>query len=234
LPSTVAYEPKDHPVYPPPYKPTLPTVQALPQQETGIRPARAVPYVCSVSGKLGPDHNEFRIQFANQGTVAAVYQVYAGSGQFAPRTYTVAPNTEVSDTWHYGSSNLGEYHLLVFGPNGFYRVFKGSFDAVSANLQTRVIYDITGNGIYLEVTNDNSVGVPLRLFDYYTQESSRRYVDANDTFKEFLSLEQFYGWYDISVETDADPTFQARLAGHLETGEDSMSDPSLNGRWAKP
>jgi phospholipase C len=99
----------------------------------------------------------------------------------------------------------------------------------SANLQTRVTYDITGNGIYLEVTNDNSVGVPLHLFDYYTQESSRRYVDANDTFKEFLSLEQFYGWYDISVETDADPTFQARLAGHLETGEDSMSDPSLDG-----
>jgi hypothetical protein len=29
------------------------------------------------------------------------------------------------------------------------------------------------------------------------------------------------------VDTETDPTFQQRLRGHVETGEDSVSDPSL-------
>jgi phospholipase C len=193
-----------------------------------------VPYVCSVSGDVVPGQNEFQIQFANQGAVAAAYQVYTGSGQFAPRTYTIAPNTEVSDTWNYATINLNEYNLLVFGPNGFYRVFKGSFGAVSANLQTQVTYDIKGQGIYLEVTNANSVLVPLRFFDYYTQQTTQRSVEANKCINEFWSAERLHGWYDITVETDADPTFQARVAGHVETGEDSMTDPALGGSLTQP
>ena len=228
LPSTIAYQPPDNKRHPS-YIPTPPTVQALPQQEHGVRPARAVPYVCSVSGNVVPGQNEFQIAFANHGTVAAVYQVYTSNGQFAPRTYTLAPNTEVSDTWNYAAINLNEYNLLVFGPNGFYRVFKGSFGAVSAGLDIQITYEINLNGIYLQVTNAGSVGVPLYLFNYYTQESSRRFVDANKTFSEFRALDQFYGWYDISVETETDPTFQARLAGHLESGKDSMTDPALDG-----
>ncbi|HZC35074.1 MAG TPA: hypothetical protein VE242_05645 [Chthoniobacterales bacterium] len=34
----------------------------------------------------------------------------------------------------------------------------------------------------------------------------------------------FYGWYDFTVEAG---DFQRRLAGHLETGYDSMSDPAF-------
>ena len=206
----------------------------MPQQESGIRPARAVPYVCSVSGAVISGQNEFQIHFANQGVVAAVYQVYSSSGQFAPRTYSVAPNTEVSDTWNYATISLNEYDLLVFGPNGFYRVFKGSFGTVAANLQTQITYDIKGKGIYLEVTNTNSVSVPLRLFDYYTQQTTRRSVDANKSINEFYSLAKFYGWYDITIETEVDPKFQARFAGHLETGEDSMTDPALDGSLTQP
>jgi phospholipase C len=233
LPSTIAYQPPDDQRHPS-YIPTPPTVQALPQQESGIRPARAVPYVCSVSGTVVPGQQEFQIQFANQGAVAAVYQVYTSGGQFAPRTYTVAPDAKISDTWNYASLSLNEYNLLVFGPNGFYRVFKGSFGAVSANLQTQVAYDINRKGIYLEVTNANSVLVPLRLFDYYTQQTTQLSVEANKSIKEFWSLERFFGWYDITIETDADPTFQARLVGHLETGEHSMTDPALDGSLTQP
>jgi phospholipase C len=233
LPSTIAYQPPDNKRHPN-YVPTPPTVQAMPHQEAGIRPARAVPYVSSVSGNVVPGQNQFQIRFANHGTVAAVYQVYTSSGQFAPRTYTVAPNTAISDTWNYARISLNQYNLLVFGPNGFYRVFKGSFGAVSANLQIRVTYNINENGISLEVTNANSVLVPLRLFDYYTQQTMQRSVEANMSFNEFWSLATFYGWYDITIETDADPTFQARLAGHLETGEDSMTDPALDGSLIQP
>jgi phospholipase C len=32
---------------------------------------------------------------------------------------------------------------------------------------------------------------------------------------------------DLSVVTDADPGFLRRLAGHLESGRDSVSDPAF-------
>jgi phospholipase C len=44
-----------------------------------------------------------------------------------------------------------------------------------------------------------------------------------------LSLNQFHGWYDLIVTVTGDPTFKYRLAGHVETGKDSFSDPALGG-----
>ena len=37
------------------------------------------------------------------------------------------------------------------------------------------------------------------------------------------------GWYDLIVTVAGDPTFKYRLAGHVETGADSFSDPAMGG-----
>jgi phospholipase C len=42
-------------------------------------------------------------------------------------------------------------------------------------------------------------------------------------------LSQFYGWYDLIITVAGDPNFNYRLAGHVETGADSISDPALGG-----
>jgi hypothetical protein len=34
-------------------------------------------------------------------------------------------------------------------------------------------------------------------------------------------LERFHGWYDRIVQVSEDPTFECRLAGHVETDDDS-------------
>jgi phospholipase C len=39
------------------------------------------------------------------------------------------------------------------------------------------------------------------------------------------SLVRTGGWYDLTVSVDSDSLFERRLAGHLENGEDSISDP---------
>jgi phospholipase C len=44
-----------------------------------------------------------------------------------------------------------------------------------------------------------------------------------------LSAEEFYGWYDLIVTVAGDPTFKYRLAGQLENGQGSFSDPALEG-----
>jgi phospholipase C len=226
LPSTIAYQPPDDQRHPS-YVPTPPAVQTMPQQESGVRPARAVPYECQVQGEVVASQDLFKIEFANNGKSAVVYQVYSSNGEFSPRTYTVGPKSEVSDTWDYGAIKLSQYSLLVFGPNGFYRVFAGSFGAAAANLRAQVTYDIPNQGLHLEVTNHGNVPTQVSLFDYYTQQTTERSLGPKQSFTEFWSLVKSHGWYDITIGTNTDSTLQKRLAGHLETGEDSVTDPAF-------
>jgi phospholipase C len=40
-------------------------------------------------------------------------------------------------------------------------------------------------------------------------------------------LDASFGWYDFTLEVEGDASFLQRLAGHVETGRDSVSDPAL-------
>jgi len=42
-----------------------------------------------------------------------------------------------------------------------------------------------------------------------------------------LSVKSSYGWYDLGIRVDTDPGFLRRLAGHVENGLDSASDPAF-------
>ncbi len=97
LPSTVAYEPPDDERHPD-YYPVPPTVQALPAQETGTRPARPVPYELHV--EAGVQQAAVELTFRNTGKSAAVFQAYGTAGPASgPWTYTVAPNQALSNLW---------------------------------------------------------------------------------------------------------------------------------------
>jgi phospholipase C len=63
--------------------------------------------------------------------------------------------------------------------------------------------------------------------DDYTHKRIEFTLEADQERSEFWSLERSYGWYDFRITTGSDSSFQHRLAGHLETGHDSMSDPAI-------
>jgi phospholipase C len=42
-----------------------------------------------------------------------------------------------------------------------------------------------------------------------------------------FALERSFGWYDVTLRVDPVPAFRRQVAGRLETGQDSMSDPLL-------
>jgi phospholipase C len=44
-----------------------------------------------------------------------------------------------------------------------------------------------------------------------------------------VSLDRFFGWYDLIITVNEDPSFKYELAGHVENGKDSFSDPALGG-----
>ena len=227
LPSTVAYIPPDNQRHPN-YVPVPPTVQALPVQEPGIRPARAVPYELHVRATADFSSGGVTIHFGNSGKVAAVYQVYSGDGASGPWTYTVAPDTELTDRWSLTPNGQTEYDLSVFGPNAFLRVFNGSISGSGkANLRSSLTYDTHNNGVILGIDNQGDAALKVSVFNSYTNKEREHTLKPNGELSEFWSLHSSFGWYDFTITTDSDASFQQRLAGHLETGHDSMTDPAI-------
>jgi phospholipase C len=58
---------------------------------------------------------------------------------------------------------------------------------------------------------------------------STQHLQSNETFEGELLLGQFYGRYDLIVTVAEDATFEYRLAGDVGTGDDSFSDPAMEG-----
>lgn len=50
-------------------------------------------------------------------------------------------------------------------------------------------------------------------------------VHSGDSFIHHASLDDSFDWYDFVIEVESDATFLQRVAGHVETGEASASDP---------
>ena len=219
LPSTVAYIPPDNQRHPD-YVPVPPTVQALPVQESGVRPARALPYELHVRARVDAEEGTVNIYFRNSGQVAAVYQVYSADGESGPWTYTVAPETELSDCWNLRSKAQTEYDFSVFGPNGFLRTFKGSIADGSANIASSLIYDIQGNGVILGIHNHSRIPCEVKVSEHYGHQTIKLRLEPHGERSEFWSLDRSYGWYDLTIRTSSGSLFRHRLAGHLETGCD--------------
>lgn len=207
--------------------PSLGTVTVgVPPQEQGVRPARALPYELNVHATVNASASSLALTFVNTGWATVVFQVRSGNPSDLVRTYTVEPHKQLSDTWNVSSS----YDLSVYGPNGFVRYFKGSVGSAAAFLDVSSEYDRANCGsISLKITNLAGVQAEVTVLDAYTGKSDMRHLQSKEAFQEKLGLQQFYGWYDLIVTVTGDSTFKYRLAGHVETGKDSFSDPALGG-----
>jgi phospholipase C len=227
LPSTSAFRPNDF-VRHPDAVPVPPTDQTMPQQERGVRPARALPYELSVHGSAHTSDGTFDLQFVNTGRAAAVFHVRSGSGADLPRSYTVAPQTRLSDAWNITATGAYDYDLTVYGPNGFLRAFKGGVAGPHrAHLDVRALYDSRGNGITLTISNHASQPASVSVLNKYTGRRSARMLEAGESFSKRWSSSRVFGWYDLVITVDEDPGFAYQFAGHVETGEDSISDPAM-------
>ena len=230
LPGTTGYVPPDY-VNHPDYVPAPPAVQAVPAQEPGVRPARALPYELNVVGRTDFADGTVKLHFGNSGKAAAVFQVRSGDLQTGPRTYTVSPGANLSDTWEIKANGQAAYDLSVYGPNGFFRAFKGSiWGADKVNLDIRAVYRAEGCGLALEIHNRGAAIKKLRVRDAYTKKAVFVRLDCFAHTTQQVALEKSFGWYDLIIDTESDPTFRQQLAGHVETGDDSMSDPALGAR----
>jgi phospholipase C len=210
------------------FVPTLGDVTiGVPVQEKGIRPARALPYEMNVQASVNAPNGTVELTFFNSGGATVVFHVRSGNPADVARWYTVEPGKTLSDTW----SVITSYNLSVYGPNGFVRYFTGSISSSAANLDVSSTYDSNPDSVAINLTITNVGGsqAEVTVLNAYTGVVFTRPLRPQGTLTQGSSLTQFFGWYDLIVTVAADPTFKYRLAGHVETGKDSFSDPALGG-----
>lgn len=167
-----------------------------------------------------------------------------------PRRYMVQPDKVLDDVWAVQADNAGRYDLWVLGPNGFHRRFKGDLTALRARQapapEVHVSYDTRSGNLRLEARNEGEGRVVLKVRSnklygpLNAGESERRGDTGSGTGTEWeiklggrdeeslrWNLNSTGWWYDLVVTSDADPSFLRRLAGRVETGRHSVSDPAM-------
>lgn len=204
----------------------------VPKQEKGVRPARSLPYTLNVLSAVNGSNGTIELRFVNSGKAGAVFHVRSANAADPVRNYTVEAGKSLSGAF----KASGSYDLAVYGPNGFLRQFKGNVGNVAAMIDAHIAYGagkeehVDDNvAVTLTLRNASSRHVKLTVLDAYSGEKIVRELGPNAQNERKLSLQKFYGWYDFVVTAADDPTFEYRLAGHVETNRDSISDPAMGG-----
>ncbi|MFE2728999.1 phosphocholine-specific phospholipase C [Kitasatospora sp. NPDC059327] len=216
---------------------TPPTVQAVPVQESGVRPARALPYLLQVDGQVRSDR--LVISFTNSGTAGAYFGVHANRFRTdGPWRYTVEAGKTLSDYWQSGTPS-GAYDLIVYGPNGFVRRFAGNrITATSggnANPEAALRYLPADGKVRLTLTNTGTRSCTVTVQQSNRPDAPRTYdVAVGATVTDDFDLSATPRWYDLTATANTADGFLRRFAGHMETGAPSTSDPVMGSGPLRP
>jgi phospholipase C len=211
--------------------PQPPAQQTLPRQErcsdpSNTRPACALPYVVSVDGCIGA-RGQYLLNFRNNGRSGAAFIVYSSVRGDGPWYYAVEAGKSIeAEAW---SWNTASYDLSVHGPNGFLRQFKGGTAATKTRPEVRVEYDAATPGLVLYLSNvGGRQACTFTVTDNaYGGAASTHTVGAGATAAASRPLGASFGWYDLTIRSSGDSQFLRRVAGHVETGAASRTDPVI-------
>jgi phospholipase C len=213
--------------------PSAPAVQAMPVQAPGTRPARALPYRLAATGRHDPAAGRFWIDFANPGSVGAVFHVFSAHRSDPPRIHTVGAGEALADAWSAAVDGGGRYDLTVYGANGFFRCFRGGLGTIGradlAEPEVAASMDPVHGDLVLSLRNAGAAPCVLTVARcaYGAAEPRVHTVPAGGMVEDRWRLEESGGWYDLLVTAEAPAGFLRRLAGHVETGAPSISDPAM-------
>jgi phospholipase C len=150
-----------------------------------------------------------------------------------PRRYVVEPREQLEDDWAAMADDGGRYDLWVLGPNGFHRAFKGDLNTLrarnAADPDIRVGYQSRGGELHLKLRNvgERSCVFTVKPGAYRKDGPWTVRVKGNDDVALHWDTDDSGFWYDFIVTCDADPSFYRRIAGRIETGRHSVSDPAM-------
>jgi phospholipase C len=233
----------------------VPTTNALPVQEPGVKPARPLPYQANavltgftgnsdgtVTADLALSNNAPHVtkssHFAVYNNLAATPSVGAYPGAF-PGQYTVAGSRKSTATTP-ATINIGPpgpYDITVVSANRFLRRFTGNTTTAGSAAGVTASYYEGGFGaapmLILRLVNNGSHDMTFTItHNQYSAEGPKSYrVRAGQ--HERLVIEpraHSFGWYDLTVTVDSDQAWSQRFTGHLENGRPSVTGAQPGGR----
>jgi phospholipase C len=216
-------------------------VEVLPHQEAGTRPSAPLPYELDVNGKLSDDGRQFTIIFEarnkrfekkSSGAPFIAYARHGGSdGQI--RNYAVAAGDRLEDAWNLDKFEQGKYDIAVYGPNGFFRQFRGNAEKPKLEISLNEVsspMDAHDKSAFIELrlsNLDHRNHVVTLTENAYGAPTMEREIPAGEQTKLIIDTGASERWYDLSVVVVGFPSFHHRYAGRIETGEWGSSDPAM-------
>jgi phospholipase C len=225
----------------------------MPIQEKGKRPSCALPYELYVDGKYLKDKKSLELKFVAASEIFGAASAGSPFNVYAPgrylhvdenqqktfqelRTwaYAVAPGTSLVDWWPLDEFEGENYHLRVYGPNGFFRELKGSDSDPLLDLICGYERDKTSNkalsgNIELRFSNyAASQSYDWQIQDHaYKSNNLAGTIGAGSSYALVIPLGSSFGWYDFSLKIKGYDNYEKRFAGRVETGKPSFSDPFM-------
>jgi phospholipase C len=154
-----------------------------------------------------------------------LFEVFAADVAAGPWTFTIAPEHKADNVWSLGTG--AAYDLSVYGPNGYYRHFKGTLGPHTANLVIEPDEAMYEDALRLTIHNRGAADVRVGISDLYSRAEQTENIRAGGSITKQFEHTDSHNWYDLIVRVSGDPQFQQRLAGHLENGRDSFTDPAM-------
>ncbi|MEB2777242.1 phospholipase C, phosphocholine-specific [Algoriphagus sp. D3-2-R+10] len=215
-------------------------------QEPGTKASNALKYDLHANGMISPDGKKFIITFTASQEIFGKDALGSGFNVYAPGNYlnqktnsfepvktwafAVKSGDSISYEWPIEEFENGLYHLRVYGPNGFYREFKGSSAGSTLEVGATPLLRNKKVSQQLELRVKNTSPSNLTLIakdDVYLKLTKEIKLGAGADTSLKIDTKQHKGWYQFSLYAKEDPRLEITYAGRLETGKDSISDPQM-------
>ncbi|MEU7878193.1 phosphocholine-specific phospholipase C [Microbispora bryophytorum] len=197
--------------------PQVPAEQRMPVQEPGVKPARALPYQPDAEAVVRGRSVE--IAMRNSGAASAHFILYGHLGEVAkPMHFDVLGTAE--EVVYFPCPS---YDLVLVGPNGFRREFRGG---TADPVEVTGTIDAAARAVVIAVTNPGTdpgavpVEVSVTPLAYGGAARTVR-IAPGDTAR--VDWHAPTGWYDLMIGVAGHDGFGRRLMGHIENGRPSIT-----------
>jgi phospholipase C len=209
----------------------------LPRQESGVRKSCPLPYELAAEGQLATDRESFAIRLESRNqkfgeeSAGAPFIVYSrhGANDLRVRNYTVAAGGRIDDSWPLTDFADSRYDFVVYGPNGFFREFRGDKNDPLIDVQLKDVgseREFPAVAVQLQNQSGKVQEIEIADLTYGTGKQTIR-LSPGESKTHVIPCERSFGWYDVEVHIAGSEQLKKHYAGRVETGAWSYTDPAM-------
>lgn len=202
-----------------------------PRQESGVKLSNAICYELYVRESLTPNGITLQFEASDQlfgkRALGSGFNVYAYGCQLpqAQWSFACSAGRTVAHQWYTEDFENDQYDIAVYGPNGFYRAYRGTGDTSIPKIIQAYIPET--EELSLTIENPAAETCTILLYDRYNkgEKQIRLKPHANKVIK--ISTKRQQRWYDLTIGLKDNPLFSRKYAGRMENGKDNITDPLM-------